>query len=61
MPQFAANIDLSTLNGRNGCRTDGIYGEGINPNQSGDSASSAGDFNGDCLATGARLRRIIFQ
>ena len=43
MTQFAASIDLSSLNGSNGFRLDGIT---LN-SRSGNSVSSAGDINGD--------------
>ena len=40
---FAANLDLSTLNGSNGFRLDGIDAD----DYSGFSVSQAGDVNGD--------------
>ena len=43
---FTANLDLSTLDGTNGFRIDGVAAN----NQSGFTVSSAGDVNGDGLA-----------
>ena len=43
---FAASTDLSTLNGSNGFRLDGVVGG----DQSGEAVASAGDVNGDGFA-----------